>query len=111
MCSSDLMGINGIGRLTFEAVTSRDYDVILATTVIFAVAFVVGSLMSATGLAIGGELPRHQIVFALAMLPAVGAGFALSHLIAPRVRREHLRRAVLTLAMVAGFAAILRGLL
>ena len=76
-----------------------------------AVAFVVGSLMSATGLAIGHHLTWHQIVFALAMLPAVGAGFALSHLIAPRVRREHLRRAVLTLAMVAGFAAILRGLL
>lgn len=39
-----LMGINGIGRLTFEAVTSRDYDVILATTVIFASAFVLCNL-------------------------------------------------------------------
>ena len=41
-----LMGINGIGRLTFEAVTSRDYDVILATTVIFAAAFVVCNLIA-----------------------------------------------------------------
>ena len=41
-----LMGINGIGRLTFEAVTSRDYDVILATTVIFASAFVVCNLIA-----------------------------------------------------------------
>ena len=41
-----LMGINGIGRLTFEAVTSRDYDVILATTVIFASAFVLCNLLA-----------------------------------------------------------------
>ncbi len=41
-----LMGINGIGRLTFEAVTSRDYDVILATTVVFAAAFVICNLIA-----------------------------------------------------------------
>jgi len=41
-----LMGINGIGRLTFEAVTSRDYDVILATTVVFASAFVICNLLA-----------------------------------------------------------------
>ncbi len=41
-----LMGINGIGRLTFEAVTSRDYDVILATTVVFAATFVVMNLIA-----------------------------------------------------------------
>ncbi len=41
-----LMGINGIGRMTFEAVTSRDYDVILATTVVFASAFVICNLIA-----------------------------------------------------------------
>ena len=41
-----LMGINGIGRLTFEAVTSRDYDLILATTVIFSSAFVITNLLA-----------------------------------------------------------------
>jgi ABC-type dipeptide/oligopeptide/nickel transport system permease component len=41
-----LLGINGIGRLTFEAVTSRDYDIILATTVIFSTAFVVANLLA-----------------------------------------------------------------
>ena len=41
-----LMGINGIGRLTFEAVTSRDYDLILATTVVFAAAFVICNLLA-----------------------------------------------------------------
>jgi ABC-type dipeptide/oligopeptide/nickel transport system permease component len=40
-----LLGIPGIGRLTFEAVGSRDYDVILATTVIVAFLFVVMNLI------------------------------------------------------------------
>jgi len=40
-----LLGIPGIGRLTFESVVSRDYDVILATTVIVALLFVVMNLV------------------------------------------------------------------
>ena len=39
-----LLGINGIGRFTIEAVRSRDYDVILATTVIISAVFVVMNL-------------------------------------------------------------------
>jgi ABC-type dipeptide/oligopeptide/nickel transport system permease component len=41
-----LLGINGIGRFTFQAVVSRDYDVILATTVIFSAAFVIMNLVA-----------------------------------------------------------------
>ena len=40
-----LLGIPGIGRLLFRAVGSRDYDIILATTVIFATVFVVMPLL------------------------------------------------------------------
>lgn len=40
-----LLGIPGIGRLTFDAVVSRDYDVILATTVIIATLFVLMNLI------------------------------------------------------------------
>ena len=40
-----LLGIPGIGRFTFEAVRSRDYDVILATTVIVAGAFIAVNLV------------------------------------------------------------------
>lgn len=39
-----LLGINGIGRFTFEAVRSRDYDVILAMTVIVSTVFVLMNL-------------------------------------------------------------------
>ncbi len=40
-----LLGIPGIGRFTFEAVVSRDYDVILAMTVIVAAVFIVINLL------------------------------------------------------------------
>ena len=40
-----LLGIPGIGRFTFEAVVSRDYDVILAMTVITSAVFVVMNLL------------------------------------------------------------------
>ena len=41
-----LLGINGIGRFTFEAVRSRDYDVILAMTVIVSTVFVLMNLVA-----------------------------------------------------------------
>jgi ABC-type dipeptide/oligopeptide/nickel transport system permease component len=41
-----LLGVPGIGRFLFQAVVSRDYDVILATTVIFAAVFVVMNLIT-----------------------------------------------------------------
>lgn len=40
-----LLGIPGVGRFVFESVSSRDYDMILATTVIFATVFVVMNLV------------------------------------------------------------------
>lgn len=40
-----LLGINGIGRFTFVAVQSRDYDVILAMTVVISAVFVLMNLV------------------------------------------------------------------
>jgi len=40
-----LLGIPGIGRFLFEAVRSRDYDTIMAATVIFAGVFVIMNLL------------------------------------------------------------------
>ena len=54
-----LLGINGIGRFTFQAVTSRDYDVILASTVIFSAVFVLCNL--AAELAYGWVDPRIRV--------------------------------------------------
>lgn len=41
-----LLGIPGIGRFTFQSVVSRDYDAILATTVIFSMIFVLMNLVA-----------------------------------------------------------------
>jgi peptide/nickel transport system permease protein len=54
-----LLGIPGIGRFTFQAVTSRDYDAILATTVIFAAIFVLMNL--AADLVYGVIDPRIRV--------------------------------------------------
>ena len=54
-----LLGINGIGRFTFQAVTSRDYDVILASTVIFTAVFVLSNL--AAEIVYGWVDPRIRV--------------------------------------------------
>ena len=41
-----ILGIPGIGRLGFEAATSRDYDVILALVLLLAFAFVVANIIT-----------------------------------------------------------------
>jgi ABC-type dipeptide/oligopeptide/nickel transport system permease component len=40
-----LLGIPGIGRMAFESVTSRDYDVILGLTLVLATAFIVANIV------------------------------------------------------------------
>lgn len=40
-----ILGIPGIGRLGFEAATSRDYDLILALVLLLAVAFIVANIV------------------------------------------------------------------
>jgi peptide/nickel transport system permease protein len=54
-----LLGIPGIGRFTFEAVTSRDYDVIMAITTILAAVFVLMNL--AVELTYGWIDPRIRL--------------------------------------------------
>ena len=54
-----LLGIPGIGRFLFEAVRSRDYDVIMAATVIFSTAFVIANLLAE--LAYGLVDPRVRV--------------------------------------------------
>jgi ABC-type dipeptide/oligopeptide/nickel transport system permease component len=54
-----LLGIPGIGAFTFESVRSRDYDVILATTLIVATFFIVMNLL--TDLAYARIDPRVRL--------------------------------------------------
>lgn len=54
-----LLGIPGVGAFTFEAVRSRDYDVILATTMIVATFFIIMNLL--TDLAYAAIDPRVRL--------------------------------------------------
>lgn len=73
-----------------------------------ATVFVIGALMSSLALAVAGALAGWQVVFALALVPALGVGLWASRELAPRLGARWLRPAVLTFASLAGISAIVR---
>ncbi len=75
-----------------------------------AACFVLGTLMSATTLAIAGEIRSEQLVFTLELLPALLVGFAASTWGARHLRDRSTRPAVLIFATVAGTIALVSGL-
>lgn len=75
-----------------------------------AVCFILGTVMSATVLAIAGQITVDQLVFTLELLPALLFGFLLSHWGARRLHGRSLRPFVLGFAGVAGTVAIVHGL-
>jgi uncharacterized membrane protein YfcA len=76
-----------------------------------AVCFVVGTFMSAGALLVAGKIRSDQLVLTLELVPALLVGLGLSTVTARRLHGRSLRPAVLTIAAVAGAAAVLRGLL
>ena len=76
-----------------------------------ACAFLVGAVMSFTGLAVAGEIHSWQLLLALALVPPLLAGLACSTLVSRLIGERSLRPAVLTLVAIAGVAAIVRGLI
>jgi uncharacterized protein len=73
--------------------------------------FVFGTILSASALAVAGEVTVDDVVLAVVLTPAIAAGLLLSHLFAGRIDAGRLRPAVLVVATVAGVATLLRGLL
>jgi uncharacterized protein len=73
--------------------------------------FVLGQIVSVTGLAITGTVAAWQLLFALALLPSHAVGLLTSRFLMGRVDRRWLRPAVLVFAAVAASVAIVRGLL
>ncbi|GAA1515291.1 sulfite exporter TauE/SafE family protein [Kribbella lupini] len=73
--------------------------------------FVVGSLVSLCGLAIGGELTAHQLAYGAVWLPALAIGFAVAVPLQKRLNGPRLRQAVLTLAAASSIVVILRSVL
>jgi uncharacterized membrane protein YfcA len=70
--------------------------------------FAIGSLFTIAALLIGGQLHGWQVLLGISLMPSYFVGLALSLVIRPRVAHRSLRPAVLTIAALAGFAAILR---
>jgi len=73
--------------------------------------FVVGTTLSTVALAVAGQVGWHHVGLAVALSPAVAGGLLLSHLLRHHIDAGRLRPAVLVVAVVAGTATLLRGLL
>jgi uncharacterized protein len=75
-----------------------------------AVSFAIGTVLSLVGLAIAGTIEPWHVLLALALVPGLLTGLALSRLLVHRLDRAWLRPAVLTFAAVTAVIAIVRGL-
>jgi len=75
-----------------------------------AMAFVFGTAISLTGLAIAGAIEPWHLELALAMVPGLVGGLAVSRALGRRLDGPLLRPAVLGLATVAALVAVARGL-
>ena len=75
-----------------------------------AVSFAIGTVLSLVGLAIAGAIKPWHVLLALALVPGLLTGLALSRLLVHRLDRAWLRPAVLTFAAVTALIAIVRGL-
>jgi uncharacterized protein len=72
--------------------------------------FALTGVLSIAGLAAIGKVAGWQIVLALALVPAMAAGFWLSRHLHGHVDRGWMRPAILVLSALAGTAAIVNGL-
>jgi uncharacterized membrane protein YfcA len=75
-----------------------------------AACFVLGTIMSAGALAIAGEIGVDQVLFSLAMMPALIVGLVASTWGARHLRGRSIRPYVLGFAGIAGVVAIVNGL-
>jgi hypothetical protein len=75
-----------------------------------AASFMAGATAAAIGQAAAGALAGWHVVLALALLPGLAVGFALSRLVIQHLDGPWLRRTVLALAAGAAVVAVARGL-
>lgn len=73
-----------------------------------AASFISGTVLSVTGLVLGGKVAGWQLLVALALAPSLAIGLALSRVLATRLDGVSLRPVILTFATAAGVAALLR---
>ena len=76
-----------------------------------ATSFAIGTVISLTGLGLGHQIERWQILVAISMAPSLAIGLLLSRVLAARIAHLSLRPAILTFAATAGAAALLRAII
>jgi uncharacterized membrane protein YfcA len=72
--------------------------------------FVIGSVLSLTGLALARQVGQEDLWLALELLPGLGIGLLLSRLVGRRLDRAWLRPAVLSFAAATAVAVLIRAL-
>lgn len=72
--------------------------------------FVAGAAMSLTGLAIGGRLTRHQLLYGASWIPCLAVGFLVAIPLRRYVRGAWLRYAILGLSAASSVVVIVRSL-
>lgn len=75
-----------------------------------ATSFLVGTVLSLKGLIVGGKVAGWQLLVAVALAPMLVLGLALSHVFAARLAGRSIRPIILTFAVAAGIAAVVRAL-
>lgn len=76
-----------------------------------ATSFLVGTVLSISGLVAGGSVAGWQLLVALTLAPMLALGLFLSHVLGARLAAVSLRPLILTFAGLAGAAALTRSLL
>ena len=75
-----------------------------------ATSFLIGTALSIIGLVAGGSVAGWQLLVALALIPFLAIGLALSRPLAHRLAGRSLRTVILYFAAAAGAAALIRAL-
>lgn len=73
--------------------------------------YVFGTVLSLAALAVAGQVTGDQVRLALVLVPAIVAGLGVATLVRHHLDARRLRPAVLVVAVVAGVATLLKGVL
>jgi uncharacterized protein len=76
-----------------------------------AAVYLVGTVLSAGALAVAGAVEGEHVRLALLLVPAIAIGLGLATLLRHHIDAGRLRPAVLVVAVVAGTATLVRGLI
>jgi uncharacterized membrane protein YfcA len=76
-----------------------------------AIYFIAGAALSLVGLAIGGALEGSTFLLALALVPALLVGFAISRVLVRWVPPRHIRGGVLLVCGLSAVVLLVRSLL